>query len=184
MKEDSVLVERTLDGDMQAFRWLITKHQGLVAHVVRRIVPNSMEVEEVCQDVFMKVHDKLQDFRRESKFTTWLVTIAYRTSLNHIGKKKLDTTELEGALKIPENRSETPESLLERKEVRNKIERAIEQLPETYRVVITLFHLEEMSYQDVADITGMPVGTVKNYLFRGRKHLKELLVSYQDAVLS
>jgi RNA polymerase sigma-70 factor (ECF subfamily) len=64
-------------------------------------------------------------------------------------------------------------------ELRNEIETAILQLPETYRVVITLFHLEDMSYQDVANITEMPVGTVKNYLFRGRKLLKESLASYK-----
>ncbi len=176
MREDSVLIRRSLEGDMQAFRWLITKHQGLVAHVVRRVIPDQMAAEEVCQDVFLKVYDKLDTFKGEAKFTTWLVTIAYRTSLNFAKKKKTRTESIDEKFDLA---SPEVNDALEKKELRAGIELAIKKLPAQYREVITLFHLEEMSYQDVADITGMPVGTVKNYLFRGRKALKELLQSFK-----
>ena len=179
MRDDSVLIRRTLEGDMQAFRWLITKHQGLVAHVVRRIIPDQMAAEEVCQDIFLKVYDKLDTFKGDAKFTTWLVTIAYRTSLNFAKRRSIYTESIDEKFDLA-----SPEVIdtLEKKDLRAGIEMAISKLPDQYREVITLFHLEEMSYQDVADITGMPVGTVKNYLFRGRKALRELLHSYKYAL--
>ena len=181
MKDDSVLIQRTLDGDMQAFRWLITRHQGLVAHVVRRVISDKMAAEEICQDVFMKVYDKLDTFKGEAKFTTWLVTIAYRTSLNAAKLKTVHTESIDEKFDLA---TEEVRSALEKNEIREGLELAIEKLPDKYREVITLFHLEEMSYQDVADITGMPVGTVKNYLFRGRKALKELLHNYKYELMS
>jgi RNA polymerase sigma-70 factor (ECF subfamily) len=181
MKDDSVLIQRTLDGDMQAFRWLITRHQGLVAHVVRRVISDKMAAEEICQDVFMKVYDKLDTFKGEAKFTTWLVTIAYRTSLNAAKRKTVHTESIDEKFDLA---TEEVRSALEKNEIREGLELAIEKLPDKYREVITLFHLEEMSYQDVADITGMPVGTVKNYLFRGRKALNELLHNYKYELMS
>ena len=181
MKDDSVLIQRTLDGDMQAFRWLITRHQALVAHIVRRVISDQMAAEEICQDVFLKVYDKLDTFKGESRFTTWLVTIAYRTSLNAAKRKTIHTESIDDKFDLA---TEEVLSALEKNEIREALELAIDKLPDRYREVITLFHLEEMSYEDVARITGMPIGTVKNYLFRGRKALKELLHSYKHALMS
>ncbi|MCA6078739.1 RNA polymerase sigma factor [Fulvivirga sedimenti] len=174
MKDDQLLIERTLKGDMQAFRWLITRNQHLVSRVVGRIIQNEDEMEEVCQDVFLKAYDKLATFRGVSKFSTWLVSIAYHMSLNHAKKKKrpqvsIDEVHSRGATE------RGADDVMELDDLKTTLENALRKLPEAQRNVITLFHLEEMTYEEVAEITGMPIGTVKNYLFRGRNQLKEIL---------
>jgi len=174
MNEDAQLISRTLNGDMQAFRWLITRHERLVAHIAGRIIQNESELEEVCQDIFMKVYDKLDTFRGDAKFSTWVASIAYRMSLNHVNRTIVYKSAIEKARGLAAE-SHTGQDELERSDRSQVLESALQKLPESQRMVITLFHLKEMSYEEVADITTMPVGTVKNYLFRGRKKLKEIL---------
>ena len=174
MKDDQLLIERTLKGDMQAFRWLITRNQHLVSRVVGRIIQDENEMEEVCQDVFLKAYDKLATFRGESKFSTWLVSIAYHMSLNHVKKKKRPHVSID-EVRGQGTTGKGIDLKMEQDDLKSMLEIALRKLPEAQRNVITLFHLEEMTYEEVAEITGMPIGTVKNYLFRGRNQLKELL---------
>ncbi len=173
MTDDHSLIEKILAGDRQAFRWLIKRYERLIGHVVGRIVTTEEDREEVCQDVFLKIHDKLDTFRGDSKLSTWMVTIAYRTSLNFIERRKNETVSLSDARDI----AVAPSGLadLEQRELRKSLEEAISRLPLPYRVAITLFHLEEHSYEEMCEITGLSPGTVKSNLFRGRKLLKELL---------
>ena len=182
MSEDQQLITRTLNGDMQAFRWLVSRHEQLVAHVASRIIQNNDELEEVCQDIFMKAYEKLKTFRGEAKFSTWLVSIAYRMSLNHVAKRKGYRSSLDEVRNLTSDEA-GGEGILEASDMKKWLEEAISRLPEAQRVVITLFHLEEMSYEEVAEITDMPVGTVKNYLFRGRRRLKELMEKRKDQLL-
>ena len=174
MKDDQLLIERTLKGDMQAFRWLITRNQHLVSRVVGRIIQDEEEMEEVCQDVFLKAYDKLATFRGDAKFSTWLVSIAYHMSLNHVKKKKRPHVSIDEVRSRGTN-EHGADYVLEQHDMKSILDNAIGMLPEAQRNVITLFHLEEMTYEEVAEITGMPIGTVKNYLFRGRNQLKEIL---------
>ena len=181
MNDDQALIEKVLSGDRQALRWLIKRYERLVGHVVGRIVKNENEREEVCQDVFLKVHDKLGSFRGDAKLSTWIVTIAYRTSLNFVQKKKTETVSLSEVkdLQVPA----TGVSQLEEDDLKRTLEAGIMQLPLQYRTVITLFHLEEYSYDEVCEVTGMALGTVKSNLFRGRKMLKELLEKNKNIIL-
>ncbi len=179
MKDDQLLIERTLEGDMQAFRWLITRNQHLVSRVVGRIVQDEDDMEEVCQDVFLKAYDKLSTFQGNSKFSTWLVSIAYNMSLNHIKRKRRPHVSIDEA-RGHGTGEKGIEAAMEQEDLQQTLEKAMQKLPEAQRYVITLFHLEEMSYEEVAEITGMPIGTVKNYLFRGRKQLKEILKYHKN----
>jgi RNA polymerase sigma factor (sigma-70 family) len=177
MTDDLILIEKTLKGDMQAFRWLIKRYERLVGHVVGRVVKNELDREEICQDIFMKVYDKLYTFRQEAKFSTWLVTIAYRTSLNHVAKKKMENVSLTD---IQEPAMlDSPSSAMEGEDIKQMLENAVMQLPLAYRMVITLFHIEDHSYEEVTEMTGLPLGTVKSHLFRGRKMLKDYLEKHQ-----
>src|SRR6187402_996775 len=89
MTDDRALVSRVLSGDMQAFRALIKKHERLVGHMIGRLVKQGEDREELCQDVFMKVYDKLGEFNFQSQLSTWIATIAYRHAVNHLRKKKI-----------------------------------------------------------------------------------------------
>lgn len=173
--EEKALVLKVLEGDMQAFRLLIHRHQKLVSHMIGRLVKGVEEREELCQDVFLKVHDKLGEFSFQSKLSTWIATIAYRHAINHLRKQKmlfLDIPEEESFTKrfIEEN---NPETITEERDMDAFIFRLIDELPPQYKTVLTLYHLEDMTYPEMCIVTGMPEGTVKNYLFRARNLLKE-----------
>jgi len=180
MTEDRQLIKQIIEGDVQAFKVLIKQNERLVSHMVGRVISIQEEREEVCQDVFMKVYDKLETFNYQSKLSTWIATIAYRISLNHAKKKRIvidmDNEELLAQKLNNITTTDTPESQVMYKDMKSYIHRLIEELPVQYQTVITLYHLEEMTYPEIAEITQMPTGTVKSYLFRGRKLLKEKLI--------
>ena len=173
--DDRVLVSQVLGGNMQAFRMLIKLNEKLVGHMVGRIVKNKEEHEEICQDVFLKVYNKLYEFNFQSKLSTWIATIAYRHAINATRRMK------QSFLEIPQDEggstsfinADTPEGLMEDKDMDEYILQLVEQLPTQYKVVLTLYHVEGMSYQEIGEVTEMPEGTVKNYLFRARTLLKE-----------
>jgi RNA polymerase sigma factor (sigma-70 family) len=179
MVDDKKLVSQILAGDMHAFKTLIRQHERLVIHMVSRLIKNKEEQEEISQDVFLKVFDRLAEFNFQSKLSTWIATIAYRHAINALRKKKMQWTD------IPEEESFTayfvndddPGKLLEERDMDDYVIKLVEQLPPQYKLVLTLFHLEGMNYQEIGEVTGMPEGTVKNYLFRARKLLKEKVKS-------
>ena len=175
---DQDLVRQVLRGNRGAFQMLIDQHKSLVAHMVGRVVKRELDHEEICQDVFLKVHDRLDEFKFESKLSTWVATIAFRMSINFIKKKELtiiDEAEVEKEIvdRIADN--SFPADIISKDDSKSYIHKMILELPVQYRTVLTLYHLEEMSYPEIKEVTGMPEGTVKNYLFRGRKLLKERL---------
>ena len=169
---DQELVKRVLQDDQQAIRQLIDQYQRLVVHTVARLIDDDQDREELCQDVFMKIFQNLVRFKFDSKLSTWIVTIAYRLSINFLKKqkKRRDTQDLDKiAFQVG-----TSDSRVEDEDFAIFIHRLIRQMPEQYRVVLTLYHLDGFAYPEIVKITGMPEGTVKNYLFRARKKLKEL----------
>jgi RNA polymerase sigma factor (sigma-70 family) len=173
------LVSRILNEDLRAFELLVKQYEKLVFHVVGRMVRDEDDKQDVAQEVFMKVHRNLGTFQFNSKLSTWIARIAYLSAINFIKKNKRNSdTE---ALDTVENfhfTRESPDKVMEKKELSDYVNRLIEMMPDNFRIVITLYHLNEFSYQEIEDITGMPEGTIKSYLFRGRKLLKEKLEVY------
>ncbi|MDX1284128.1 MAG: RNA polymerase sigma factor [Draconibacterium sp.] len=173
--EDAELVKQVLNGNNNAFRFLVSKYQKLVLHVVGRMVQQNDEVEDICQEVFIKVFKTLKRFRGESKLSTWIATIAYNTAITHIRKQtrrgEVSYSE-KPALIGKEMDSSLNQERFEKEEAKKYLLQMIESLPVHYRTVLTLFHLEEFSYKEIEEITGMPEGTIKSYLSRARKLLK------------
>lgn len=172
---DAQLVQQVLNGNSHAFRFLVSKHQRLVLHVVGRIIQQEEEVEDICQEVFIKVFKKLSRFRGDSKLSTWIATIAYNTAITHYRKLKqrgeLSYNEEPNLIRNEKNDG-LDHKVVEKEEAKKYLLKLIESLPVNYRTVITLFHLEEFSYREIEEITGMPEGTIKSYLSRARKLLK------------
>jgi RNA polymerase sigma-70 factor (ECF subfamily) len=175
---DAELVQQVLIGNENAFRFLVAKHERLVLHVVGRVIQQEEEVEDICQEVFLKIFRKLKKFRGESKLSTWIARIAYNTSISHIrkinrrGEQSLDENPEFTAW---EKDTAVTQKIVEKEEAKKYLLEAIEKLPVNYRTVLTLFHLEEFSYKEIEEITEMPEGTIKSYLSRARKLLKERL---------
>jgi len=172
MVDDRALVSRVLEGDMQAFRALIKRHERLVVHMVGRVVKQVEDREEICQDVFMRVYEKLGDFAFQSQLSTWIGTIAYRQAINYLRKKKIEVADipLESVLMIDEPQDD--------QDIEDYVIKLIDTLPVQYKLVLTLYHLERKSYAEIGEITEMPEGTVKNYLFRARQLLKDKAKRY------
>ena len=171
---DAELVEQILNGNSNAFRFLVSKHQQLVSHIVGRILPRKEDMEDVCQEVFIKVFRKLKRFRGESKLSTWIARIAYNTSISHLrkGKHAASSYDEQPGLIAGEKDDSLNQKIVEREEAKKYLLKFIDELPVQYKTVLTLFHLEEFSYKEIEEITEMPEGTIKSYLSRARKILK------------
>jgi RNA polymerase sigma-70 factor (ECF subfamily) len=180
MNDDHKLVARVLSGDSQAFRLLIKQHERLVGHMIGRVVKNQSELEELAQDVFLRVYDKLSEFNFQSKLSTWIATIAYRHAINFIRKSKLAYSDIpeEESFTAHFVESENPETVLSDNDMDRFVLTLVDQLPAQYKTVLMLYHLESMSYQEIGEVTGMPEGTVKNYIFRARTLLKEKVMKH------
>ena len=184
---DQYLVGKVLRGDAKAFEIIIKNTKGLVAQIVFKMIYNTEDRKDLAQDVFLKAFKDLSGFRFQSKLSTWIGQITYNTCLNYLEKKKLvlinddenDTHEesLEVINKTM-NRDliNVTESLIFKKELSEILKCEIEMLSPIYKTLITLYHNEELTYEEIAQITELPEGTVKNYLFRARKVLKERLL--------
>lgn len=174
MSEDKALVIRIIDEDMDAFRDLIRQHERLVVHMIGRVVKKPEDIEELCQDTFLKVYEKIKMFNYQSKLSTWIATIAYRQAINHLRKRQIPMGEInDDELRERFIAEDNPAEQLEDDDIEQKIMTYIDELPVHYRTVITLYHLEGMNYAEIGKITAMPEGTVKNYLFRARYLLKD-----------
>jgi len=172
---DSELISQILNGNMNAFTFLVNRYQKLVVHITGRLIQRHDELEDVCQEVFLKVYQNLGKYRNECKLSTWIATIAYNTSINYLRKfKKGDEVNPDDSAAL-RNLTEYRSDEFEKADLHRYIRDQIELLPVQYRTVLTLFHLEEFSYQEIEQITGMPEGTIKSYLFRAKALLKEKL---------
>ncbi len=179
MDDDRALVNRILAGEGGAFEEFIVRYQRLVAHVVFRMVDNPADREDICQEVFVALYRGLKDFQFRAKVSTWVAKVAYYRCLSHLDKSKValfdDITNDDKQLEqVPEN-VPSPAEYAEVQDVSARVREEIAGLPVHYRTVLTLYHLDHMSYQEIGEISGLPTGTIKSHLFRGRKLLKERL---------
>lgn len=174
MFDEQEIVNRILKKDLRAFELLVKQYEKLVFFVIHRLVQEKQNKEDICQEVFIKIHHNLPSFRFQSKLSTWIARIAYLTAINHVKNPKNKSPSA-----YPENMDnyhfteENPEGELIKKNTSAYINHLIEQMPHQYKTVLTLYHLNEFSLAEINEITGIPEGTVKSYLFRARKLLKE-----------
>jgi RNA polymerase sigma factor (sigma-70 family) len=177
MADQKQLVERIIAGDKNLFRELVKDHQRLVSHIVFRMIPPGPDREDLCQEVFVKVYQNLGKFRFDAKLSTWIARITYNSCLNFLDKKHLplyddlaeDDRPFEPA--APDDASR-PDRAYESGRTGEIVRGEINRLPAVYKTLITLYHLEQMSYSEIGRIMKLPEGTVKSYLFRARKMLK------------
>ncbi len=168
---------RILNGHVDEFETVIQDYQRLVSHIVFRLVANQADREDICQEVFVKVYRNLASFQSKSKLSTWIGRIAYNTSINHLEKKRVplldDISSEEKGIDNEPSAQISPFDSARQTEMSEILREAIMMLPTQYQMVVTLFHLEEMSYQEISEVMGLPEGTLKSHLFRARKLLKK-----------
>ncbi|MDP5210593.1 MULTISPECIES: RNA polymerase sigma factor RpoE [unclassified Microbulbifer] len=174
---DRELVERVQKGDKRAFDLLVLKYQHKIVAVVSRFIKDHSEVQDVTQEAFIKAYRALANFRGESAFYTWMYRIAINTAKNHLVSRSrrppsfdVDLEDAEfysGADLLRDN--ETPENQMFRDQLETAVHGAIRALPEDLRSAVTLRELEGLSYEEIAEVMGCPVGTVRSRIFRARE---------------
>jgi RNA polymerase sigma factor (sigma-70 family) len=181
---DRELVEKVLSGDTNVFAAIIKNTEVLVAQIVFKMVENKEDRKDLAQDIYLKAYKNLSGFRFGSKLSTWIAQIAYNTCLDHVRKKKLvlqDNFDDDDAEELPGiNNSLSPQpnanAGIFKKELSGILKMEIDKLSPIHKTLITLYHNEEMSYEEIAQVTQLPEGTLKSYLFRARKALKNSLL--------
>lgn len=175
------IVARAQQGDTAAFETLVDMHAKYVYNLALRVVQNPQEAEDLAQEAFLRAWRGLPAFRGQSKFSTWLYRIVTNLCYNHLPHIKRELVSLipdEEANGLPDVRYAPEEGVLDN-ELRAHLHDVIKELPESYRLLITLRHLQDMSYKEISQVTGMPLGTVKTGIFRARQILKIALKNYE-----
>ena len=179
---DGELVQTAIAGREASFEELVRRYQRPIAAYVYRMVGDYDAALDLTQEVFIKVYNSLSRYRSEFKFSTWIYKIAHNAAIDHLRRFAVreqalacgtDGERREAAI---ESRRLTPEQESEQEERRSEIESVVQLLPAAYRELIVLRHSHDLSYDEIAEVTGLPLGTVKNRLFRAREAMRDLLI--------
>ena len=183
-QDDSMLVQGTLDGDSRCFEVLVGRYQRRLFGLVRHYTRSAVEVEDIVQDTFLKAFSRLETFQQSSAFYTWLYRIAVNTILDFMkrqGRSPIRAVEdpeaVSGAVdETTERKSIRPDARLEQAEISEITRSVMDELPEIFRTVLVMRELEQMRYQDIADVLQVSIGTVESRLFRARARFKKRLL--------
>ncbi len=185
MDAEHLILERVRAGDHRALASLIERHKDRAYTLAFRILGSRVEAEEVVQDAFLRAYQNIASFRGDASFGTWLYRIVFNLSMTIRSRRRqpaqpLDTLVEEPAEGAYDDRTWDALDRLEHQEQAALLERVLRSLPEQHRIAVELFYLQEQSYEEIVVIMGVPLGTVKTYLFRARKRLKVLLARTAD----
>ena len=179
---DGELVKTAIAGREASFEELVRRYQRPIAAYVYRMVGDYDAALDLTQEVFIKVYNSLARYRSEFKFSTWIYKIAHNAAIDHLRRYALREQAVTSGFDLEHRdtpvagRRLTPEQESERKERRSEVEMVVEMLPRAYRELIVLRHSHDLSYDEIAEVTGLPLGTVKNRLFRAREAMRDLLI--------
>jgi RNA polymerase sigma-70 factor (ECF subfamily) len=187
--EDSALIERAKNRDEEAFKILFHKYQRALRFHITRMVKDKEEIDDLVQDIFLKAFTHLVSYNTSYAFSTWLYRIATNHTIDYLRKKKLNTFSIhepistkdgEMSIELPDHTSQADALILNTQ--RDKIiHEALDLLPEKYRMVIEMRHMEEKSYQEISEALDLPLGTVKAHIFRARELLYKYLKDRRSA---
>jgi RNA polymerase sigma-70 factor, ECF subfamily len=169
---DGVLVAAALRGDAEAFAQLVTRYERPVYHLAYRTLKDAEEARDITQESFLRAYRSLRSFRPSAKFSTWIFAIAYHACCDRLKRVRRQSDE---ALPERADPAPGPEHLVIALDRAQRLRDAIDSLPEKYRTVITLYHLQGRQYEEIARVLELPMGTVKTHLFRAKEQLRRIL---------
>lgn len=172
-QEDQHYIDKIKSGDTAAFATLVDKHKDMVFTICVKIVRKSEDAEELAQDVFMKIYDKLDTFRGDARFSTWLYRIAYNAAISKTRKRRLEVEALDDYTINNYSVDDVKEELqsVDKEEQQVLLKQAMESLSEDDYLIIKLFYLKELPVKDISDITGLSQANIKVKLHRIRKKM-------------
>ena len=180
---DAELIASSIAGREDGFEELVRRYQRPMIAYVYRMTNNYDAALDVTQEIFIKVYNSRHRYKTEFKFSTWLYKIAHNAAIDYLRRNSHTdlSLELESDDEVyerpVESRADSPEKLREQSEWRDSLNDVVQKLPAVYRELILLRHAQDLSYDEIAEITNLPLGTVKNRLFRAREMMRDLLVS-------
>ena len=169
---DGVLVANALSGRPEAFGTLVERYDRAVYHLALRTLRDREEARDAAQEAFFKAYRSLRTFKPEAKFSTWIFAITYHACCDRLSRRKRYSNE-----ELPDRADAAagPERVAVANDEAQRLRAAISALPEKYRTVITLYHLQGRQYEEIAQVLQLPMGTVKTHLFRAKEQLRKLL---------
>ncbi len=179
---DVELIAKAIRGREDGFEELVRRYQRPITAYVYRMLGDYESSLDVTQEVFIKVYNSLEKYSSDYKFSTWLYRIAHNAAIDYMRRnsanlQSLETENEEGTYQLQlESPLLTPEQERERSEWRSEIEAVVKCLPAVYRELILLRHAQDLSYDEIAEVTNLPLGTVKNRLFRAREMMREIFI--------
>lgn len=179
---DGELVANAIGGREDGFEELVRRYQKPITGYVYRIVGDYESSLDVTQEVFIKVYNSLHRYSSDYKFSTWLYRIAHNAAIDHLRRnsvnpQSLETENADGTYQLQiEAASPSPEKNREISEWRAEIGQVVKRLPDAYKQLILLRHANDLSYDEIAEVTGLPLGTVKNRLFRAREMMRQIMI--------
>jgi RNA polymerase sigma-70 factor (ECF subfamily) len=184
-EDDRELIARARTGDERAYRALLVKYERAVYNVCYKMVRDREEARDLSQEAFMKVFAMLDRYNPDYAFSNWLLKITSNLCIDAMRKRRVDTLPMDEPVQSSKgeferqypSRDDTPDQVLAKKEQMSMLSRAIDNLPAHYRIMIVLRHQEHLSYEDIAQVLSLPLGTVKARIHRAREMLKTVLDS-------
>ncbi len=173
---DIELINRSINGDQEAFSEMVSRYKRLIFKVIYNMINNEQEVNDIAQEVFLKIYKSLERYNPEYKFSTWAVKIATNYCLDMLRKKRIETLPIDEVEGVSGN-IDTPETYYIDKERNQRIREAVSKLPEKYRLPIILFHQNGLSYEELVKVLNEPMTIIKNRLYRARLMLREKLLT-------
>jgi RNA polymerase sigma-70 factor (ECF subfamily) len=179
---DVELIADAVGGREDRFEELVRRYQRPIIGYVFRMLGDYEASLDVSQEVFIKVYNSLSRYSSEYKFSTWLYRIAHNAAIDHLRRntvnpQSIETENADGSYQLQiESPLPTPEQDRERSEWRTEIEAVVKCLPAAYRELILLRHSQDLSYDEIAEVTQLPLGTVKNRLFRAREMMRDIFI--------
>ena len=179
-ESDHELVTKALQGNQKAFQSIVERIHPTAYAVVRSVLGNSDEVEDVLQNVYIKIHRGLGGFRGDSRLSTWIYQIARNEAINAARRRRLEGPPVDEVV-LAAGEDTNPETTYGKRELSQRMDTAMTGLEENYRMALELRYMGERSYEEIAETMGLPIGTVKTYIYRGKAQLKKVLMRKTDS---
>ncbi len=177
---ESILIEAAKTGDQEAFRQIVERYQGAVYNLAYRMLGTPEEAEDAAQEIFVRIYRQLGRYDMERKFSTWTLAVATNYCIDQLRRRRLQLVPLENIIPWAKARDSGPEGEALSRESRDEMQKVLIRLPEKYRAPLVLRYWEDLSCAEIADVLGIPEGTVKTQIHRARKQLGKMLEGAEE----
>lgn len=172
---DNTLIEHVLKGEIKAFRKIVERHQARIFYLGMRFFRNLHDAEDFAQEVFLKAYKKLGMFKGQASFGSWLYRLAFNLAINEYRLAQRRLVEIEIERDDLEDGGPTPDFYLIREEEIAEVQKVLREIPDRYNLVLKMHYFDGLSYQEIAELTGYPINTIKSHIHRAKRLIKSRL---------